>query len=81
MDGGTFDWRGKEKFPTLSQPYEGFHDLVFAEEFGPLAFITRARREGIRDFGACMAPMTAFQILQGLETLPLRMQRHVANAL
>ncbi len=81
VDGGTFDWRGKEKFPTLSQPYEGFHDLVFAEEFGPLAFITRARREGIRDFGACMAPMTAFQILQGLETLPLRMQRHVANAL
>jgi O-acetylhomoserine (thiol)-lyase len=81
VDGGTFDWRGKEKFTTLSQPYEGFHDLVFAEEFGPLAFITRARREGIRDFGACMAPMTAFQILQGLETLPLRMQRHVANAL
>ena len=81
VDGGTFDWRGKDKFPTLSQPYEGFHDLVFAEEFGPLAFITRARREGIRDFGACMAPMTAFQILQGLETLPLRMQRHVANDL
>ena len=81
VDGGTFDWRSKDKFPTLSQPYEGFHDLVFAEEFGPLAFITRARREGIRDFGACMAPMTAFQILQGLETLPLRMQRHVANAL
>jgi O-acetylhomoserine (thiol)-lyase len=80
VDGGTFDWRGREKFPTLSQPYEGFHDLVFAEEFGPLAFITRARREGIRDFGACMAPMTAFQILQGLETLPLRMQRHVENA-
>ena len=81
VDGGTFDWRSKDKFPTLSQPYEGFHDLVFSEEFGPLAFITRARREGIRDFGACMAPMTAFQILQGLETLPLRMQRHVANAL
>ena len=59
----------------------GFHNLVFADEFGPAAFITRARKEGIRDFGACMAPMTAFQILQGLETLPLRMQKHVANAL
>ena len=53
---------------------------MFAEEFGPQAFITRARREGIRDFGACMAPTTAFHILQGLETLPLRMQRHVDNA-
>ena len=81
VDGGTFDWLANDKFPTLSQPYAGFHDLVFAEEFGPQAFITRARKEGIRDFGACMAPMTAFQILQGLETLPLRMQRHVSNAL
>ena len=53
---------------------------LFADEFGPQAFITRARKEGIRDFGACMAPMTAFQVLQGLETLPLRMQRHVDNA-
>ena len=81
VDGGTFDWMANDKFPTLSQPYAGFHDLVFAEEFGPQAFITRARKEGIRDFGACMAPMTAFQILQGLETLPIRMQRHVSNAL
>ncbi len=80
VDGGTFDWQANDKFPTLSQPYEGFHNLVFTEEFGPAAFITRARKEGIRDFGACMAPMTAFQILQGLETLPLRMQKHVANA-
>ena len=81
VDGGTFDWQSSDKFPTLSEPYVGFHDLVFADEFGPAAFITRARKEGIRDFGACMAPMTAFQILQGLETLPLRMQKHVANAL
>ncbi len=80
VDGGTFDWGGSGRFATLTEPYAGFHDLVFAEEFGPQAFITRARKEGIRDFGACMAPMTAFQILQGLETLPLRMQRHVANA-
>jgi len=79
VDGGTFDWLSSGKFPTLSEPYDGFHDLVFAEEFGPQAFMTRARREGLRDFGACMAPMTAFQILQGLETLPLRMQKHVAN--
>jgi O-acetylhomoserine (thiol)-lyase len=81
VDGGTFDWQSSDKFPTLSQPYVGFHNLVFADEFGPAAFITRARKEGIRDFGACMAPMTAFQILQGLETLPLRMAKHVSNAL
>ncbi|HAL43036.1 MAG TPA: O-acetylhomoserine aminocarboxypropyltransferase, partial [Gammaproteobacteria bacterium] len=81
VDGGTFDWQANDKFPTLSEPYAGFHNLVFAEEFGPAAFIMRARKEGIRDFGASMAPMTAFQILQGMETLPLRMQRHVANAL
>ncbi len=79
VDGGTFDWEASDRFPTLTEPYEGFHDLVFAEEFGPAAFITRARKEGIRDFGACMAPMTAFQILQGMETLPLRMEKHVAN--
>jgi O-acetylhomoserine (thiol)-lyase len=53
--------------------------MVFAEESTTAAFLLRARREGIRDFGACMAPMTAFQILQGIETLPLRMQRHVDN--
>ncbi len=80
VDGGVFDWEASGKFATLTQPYAGFHDLVFAEEFGPQAFITRARKEGLRDFGACMAPMTAFHILQGLETLSLRMDRHVANA-
>jgi len=79
IDGGTFDWEQSGKFPTLTEPYAGFHDLVFAEEFGPLAFLTRARKEGIRDFGACMAPMTAFHILQGIETLALRMQKHVSN--
>ena len=80
VDGGTFDWEASDRYPTLTEAYAGFHDLVFAEEFGPQAFITRARKEGIRDFGACMAPTTAFHILQGLETLPLRMERHVANA-
>ena len=79
VDGGRFDWESGPH-ATINEPYAGFHDLVFGEEFGPAAFITRARKEGIRDFGACMAPMTAFQILQGLETLPLRMARHVANA-
>ena len=80
VDGGVFDWQASGKFATLTEPYDGFHGLVFAEEFGPQAFLTRARREGIRDFGACMAPTTAFHVLQGLETLPLRMARHVANA-
>jgi len=79
VDGGTFDWEASGKFSTMTEPYDGFHNLVFAEEFGPSAFITRARKEGLRDFGACMSPTTAFQILQGIETLPLRMQRHVEN--
>ena len=79
VDGGTFDWEGSGKFPTLTEPYEGFHGLDFVEEFGPAAYITRARKEGARDFGAAMAPMTAFLILQGLETLPIRMRQHVDN--
>jgi len=77
VDGGRFDWAADDRFPTLAQPYEGFHCMVFAEESPTSAFLLRARREGLRDFGACMAPMTAFHILQGLETLPLRMARHV----
>jgi O-acetylhomoserine (thiol)-lyase len=79
VDGGRFDWLASGKFPTLTEPYEGFHGMVFAEESTTSAFLLRARREGLRDFGACMAPMTAFQILQGLETLPLRMARHISN--
>ncbi|HVP88933.1 MAG TPA: O-acetylhomoserine aminocarboxypropyltransferase [Casimicrobiaceae bacterium] len=82
VDSGKFDWneaRSAGKFPTLTEPYAGFHGMVFAEESTTAAFLLRARREGIRDFGACMAPMTAFQILQGIETLPLRMARHVEN--
>ncbi len=79
VDGGTFDWEASGKFPTLTEPYDGFHNLNFAEEFGPAAFITRARKEGLRDFGACMSPTTAFHILQGIETLSLRMQRHIEN--
>ncbi len=79
VDGGRFDWDTSGKFPTLTEPYAGFHNLVFSEEFGPAAFIQRARKEGLRDFGACMSPTTAFHILQGVETLGLRMQRHVEN--
>ena len=79
VDGGKFDWDASGNYPTLSEPYAGFHNLVFTEEFGPAAFIARARKEGLRDFGACMSPTTAFHILQGIETLGLRMQRHVDN--
>ncbi|HCF73909.1 MAG: O-acetylhomoserine aminocarboxypropyltransferase [Proteobacteria bacterium] len=79
VDGGGFDWEASGKFPTMTEPYAGFHNMNFAQEFGPAAFITRARKEGARDFGACMSPTTAFQVLQGMETLPLRMQRHVEN--
>ncbi len=80
VDGGRFDWAKTDKFPTLSQPYAGYHGLTFADEFGVAAFIMRARAEGLRDFGACMSPQTAFYLLQGLETLPVRMDRHVKNA-
>ena len=79
VDSGKFDWQASGKFPTLTEPYEGFHDMNFVEEFGPNAYITRARKEGARDFGACMSAMTSFMILQGLETLSLRMDRHIQN--
>ena len=79
IDGGRFDWEASGKFPTLTQPYAGYHGIDFAEEFGPQAFVMRARSEGLRDFGACMSPTNAFHILQGVETLPLRMARHMEN--
>jgi O-acetylhomoserine (thiol)-lyase len=79
VDGGKFDWDKSGKFPTLTEPYAGFHGMVFSEESTTAAFLLRARREGIRDFGAAMSPMNAFQILQGMETLSLRMQKHIAN--
>jgi O-acetylhomoserine (thiol)-lyase len=80
VDSGRFDWDASGKFPELTEPYEGFHSMVFTEESTVAAFLLRARREGLRDFGACMSPMNAFQILQGVETLSLRMARHVENA-
>jgi len=79
VDGGRFDWLASDKFPTLTEPYAGYHGIVFAEEFGPSAFIMRARAEGLRDFGACLSPTNAFYLLQGVETLPLRMERHMEN--
>ena len=79
VDGGKFDWTPNDKFSTLNQPYKGFHNMTFTDESPVAAFLLRARREGLRDFGACMSPMNAFQILQGLETLGPRMERHVNN--
>lgn len=81
VDAGRFDWFAHaEKFPTLTEPYAAYHGIVFAEEYGPAGFIMRARAEGLRDFGAVLSPTSAFHLLQGVETLPLRMDRHVANA-
>jgi O-acetylhomoserine (thiol)-lyase len=80
VDSGRFDWAASGRFPTMTEPYAGYHGISFAEEFGPAAFIMRARAEGLRDFGACMSPANAFYLLQGIETLPVRMSRHVANA-
>jgi len=79
LDGGSFDWSTASRFPELNQPYEGFHGMVFSEESTDSAFLLRARREGLRDFGACMSPHTAWLMMQGIETLPLRMARHVEN--
>lgn len=79
VDSGRFNWRASGKFPVLTEPYAGYHGIVFDEQFGPIAFMMRARTEGLRDFGACLSPTNAFQILQGIETLGPRMDRHMAN--
>jgi O-acetylhomoserine (thiol)-lyase len=79
VDGGGFDWAASGKFPTMTEPYPGYDGLAYVETYGPSAFHMRARTEGLRDFGACMSPQNAFLILQGVETLPLRMARHMAN--
>jgi O-acetylhomoserine (thiol)-lyase len=79
VDGGNFDWEASGRFPELCQPYDGFHNMVFSEESTVGAFLLRARREGLRDFGACLSPHSAWLILQGMETLPLRMARHMGN--
>jgi O-acetylhomoserine (thiol)-lyase len=79
VDGGRFDFQASGKFSTITEPYAGYHGIVFSEEFGPSAFIMRARNEGLRDFGACLSPTNAFHLLQGVETLAVRMQRHMEN--
>ncbi len=79
VDGGSFDWERSGKFTELTEAYEGFHNMVFSEESTVGAFLLRARREGLRDFGACLSPHSAWLILQGIETLPLRMARHMEN--
>ena len=79
VDGGGFDWEASGKFPTLTEPYAGYDGLDYVDTYGPGAFHMRARTEGLRDFGACLSPQHAFYILQGVETLPLRMARHVSN--
>ncbi|MFP3801557.1 O-acetylhomoserine aminocarboxypropyltransferase [Paraburkholderia sp. SIMBA_027] len=79
VDGGTFDFEASGRFPEFTEPYAGFHGMVFSEESSVAPLLLRARREGLRDFGACLHPQAAWQLLQGIETLPLRMERHVAN--
>jgi O-acetylhomoserine (thiol)-lyase len=80
VDAGTFDW-SNGNFPLFTEPSEGYHGLKFHETFGDLAFIVRARVEGLRDFGPAISPFNSFMLLQGLETLSLRVQRHADNTL
>jgi O-acetylhomoserine (thiol)-lyase len=79
VDGGNFDWGATDKYPTITEPYAPFQGINFWEEFGPSAFATRIRAEAMRDFGPSMAPMNAFLLLQGIETLSLRMEKHQSN--
>lgn len=80
IDAGNFDW-ANGNFPEFTEPSAGYHGLVYHEAVGPIAFIIKARIEGLRDFGAALSPFNAFQIIQGLETLSVRMKQHSANAL
>ena len=80
IDAGTFDW-SSGKFPEFTEPSAGYHGLVYHEALGNAAFIAKVRIEGLRDYGAALSPFNAFQIIQGLETLPIRVQKHSENAL
>ncbi len=80
VDGGKFDW-SKAAFPQINQPSKAYHGMNFSEVFGPIAFIIRARVEGLRDLGPCMSPFNSFLFIQGIETLGMRMERHIANSL
>lgn len=79
VDGGNFQWEGNPRFPDFNQPDDSYHGLIFAQ-LGALAFITKARVQVLRDIGGCISPFNSFLFIQGLETLSLRMQRHVENA-
>jgi len=81
VDGGHFDWAASGKFPQLTEPSPAYHGMKFAEVFGNIAFIIRARVEGLRDIGPCMSPFNSFLFLQGIETLSMRMDRHLENTL
>ena len=81
VDSGKFDWKASGKFPQFTQPEASYHGIVFADACGPAAYITRARATLLRDIGATLSPVSCFVFLQGLETLSLRVERHVANAL
>lgn len=82
VDGGTFDWKANaDKFPTLAKPDPSYHGAIFADVAGRAAFVTRIRAVLLRDTGACISPFNAFILLQGVETLSLRIERHVENAL
>jgi O-acetylhomoserine (thiol)-lyase len=80
IDAGNFDW-ANGKFPEFTEPSSGYHGLIYHEALGNAAFIAKVRIEGLRDFGAALSPFNAFQIIQGLETLPIRIQKHSQNAL
>jgi len=79
VDAGNFDWGQSDRWPTLTAPHYALDGIVFWEEFGPIALSARIRAEAMYNFGPAMAPMTAFLLLQGIETLPLRMERHIKN--
>jgi len=81
VDSARFDWKGSGRFPDFTEPDPSYHGLSYTEAFGPLAFILKARVQGLRDIGASLSPFNSFLILQGIETLHLRMQRHSENAL
>ena len=80
IDAGTFDW-GSGKFPEFTEPSAGYHGLIYNEVIGAASFIAKVRIEGLRDYGAALSPFNAFQIIQGLETLEVRIQKHSENAL
>ncbi|MGI9401455.1 MAG: O-acetylhomoserine aminocarboxypropyltransferase [Rhizobiaceae bacterium] len=79
VDGGRFDWGASDKFPTLTAPHYALDGIIFWEEFGPIALSARIRAEAMYNFGPALSPTNAFHLLQGIETLPLRMERHMKN--